>query len=335
MYFLKRLLALFLRIIGGIFIFIGFYGVINSLFILPNTPVPIFEEGTDAFELQKWELYGEVYTSSVFFLLSLFISPRCFIVARKLSRKQNKNKELRYNEPFILYLRSFIDDNKGQKFVDPVLSETKTEEENLISVLSEVAPVYCIGSPEEKYTPFGAQRIYVAEHQWKEKVIEMAKYAKSVVLRLGETNNFWWEVEMCLKTIDKDKLLFIIPFTNNFSSIGILYKFLSDNGYPIDNYNISVDRAFKGSISSFVYFNSKGNLESKKLGKSKWISFVLSYENMIRNALLDFMKRYGLIYQKKTALKKYVLIQYAVVFTTIIYILFYSKALVFNLQHGF
>lgn len=335
MYFLKRLSALLLRIIGGVFICIGFCGVINSLFILPNTPVPIFEEGTDAFELQKWELYGEVYAPSIFFLLSLIISPRCSIVARKLSRKQNKNKELRYNEPFILYLRSFIDDNKGQKFVDPVLSEAKTEEENLISVLSEVAPVYCIGSPEDRYTPFGAQRIYVAEHQWKEKVLEMAKYAKGVVLRLGETNNFWWEVEMCLKTIDKDKLLFIIPFTNNFSTVGILYKFLSDNGYFIEIYDISVARAFKGSISSFVYFDSNGNLVSKKLSKSKWVSFVISYENMIRKTLLDFLKRYGLIYQKKVALKKYVLIQYAMILITILYIVFYSKALVFNLQHGF
>lgn len=332
---LKQVLAVLLRIVGGIFIFVGFYGFMNSVLILPYKVVPILQEGTIAFEDQKWELYGEVYASSIFFVLSLLVTPRCFITARKLSRKKRKNHDLKYNEPFILYLRSFIDDDKGQRFVDPLFSSTKTEEENLIAVLSEVATVYCIGNPEDRYTPFGAQRVYVSEHQWKEKVIEMAQYAKCVVLRLGATNNFWWEVEMCLQTINKDKMLFVIPSTNNFSSVGILYKYLYDNGLSIDNYDIPVTNASKGSISSFVYFESNGKISSRKICKNKINSLVLSYENMVRNALMDFFTRYGLLYQRKTQFKKFVIIQYGIVVITILYMLFYSKVLVYNLQHGF
>jgi len=335
MNFIKNFCALFLKIIGFLLILFAFYSFINSTILIPFTSVPIYEENTDFFEAQKWELYGELYTSSIFFLISLVFTPKCFILAKKLSKRQIKKQELKYNEPFILYLRSFIDDKKSGNFVDPVLSGSKTEEEILVNILSEIAPVFCIGSPEDLYTPYGAQRIYIEEHNWKERVEEMAKYAKCIVLRLGETSNFWWEVEMCLQTINKDKLLFLIPFSNNFASIGILYKYLYDNGFATENYNVSISKASKGTISSFVYFETGQHLISKTLRINKLESFVISYENMIRNTLMEFKNRFGFETQKKSVIRTIALIHYLVILITLVYMIIFPHIIVFNLQHGF
>lgn len=101
--------------------------------------------------------------------------------------------------------------HKGGKQVASRLHKWLSEEEVLVSVLSDIAPVYAIGDPKDKKMPLGTSRIYIDDEHWKSTVIDMMNRAVVVVLRLGKTDSFWWKVETAVKNISLDKVMFVVP----------------------------------------------------------------------------------------------------------------------------
>ena len=83
-----------------------------------------------------------------------------FVIAANFYR-QRKSISVDLDDPFVLYLRSFQDDDKTRKSPAPFTSLGRTEEELLVELLFDISPVVAIGNPRDKSLPLGAARIYV------------------------------------------------------------------------------------------------------------------------------------------------------------------------------
>lgn len=170
-------------------------------------------------------------------------------------------------------------------------------------MLSDIAPVYAIGDPKDKKMPLGASRIYVDDEHWKSTVIDMMNRAVVVVLRLGKTDSFWWEVETAVTNIPLDKVMFVVPESKTFSNVATLYKILLNHDIDIQNLNVNIEKKNQGSISSFLYFDKSGQVITNEVKTLRFTQIVLSYENILRNALSGFREKFGLKTNHKRTIK--------------------------------
>ncbi|SET71735.1 hypothetical protein SAMN05216326_1902 [Nitrosomonas marina] len=121
----------------------------------------------------------------------------------------------------ILLLRSFADDmtpilrNDGQgAMVRRLLAPTLwTLEETLEKQLTSYGPLIAIGRPGENMPPAGAAREYVLNEEWRQRVKQLIKQARVVVIILGDTPGLKFEYE-ALKQLDAlPKVIAIFPPT--------------------------------------------------------------------------------------------------------------------------
>ena len=119
----------------------------------------------------------------------------------------------------VIYMRSFKDDTAasaavlsgppGWVFFFP--KELMTEEEILAHILNDFGPMVTIGRPGEDLRQLGAARMYVSDQEWREKVSSLIQCARLVVLRLGQTEGFWWELENAIRQMNPHQLIALVP----------------------------------------------------------------------------------------------------------------------------
>lgn len=219
--------------------------------------------------------------------------------------------EVSLDEPFILYLRSFVADDQTSKSVDMLLSRGKCEEEETVDVFSEIAPVVAIGNPKDCNLPRGVARLYFSDDIWKQKVLEMLPKAKLVILRLGETSNFWWEVHNVLAICPLEKIIFLIPAMNTSETCQKLHEICQETGITLPN--ITVEKSAKGSVSSVLYAEN-GTIKSQTLKLSKFTAFFIAYREMLKNVFQPVWIRLGF------SPKKYHFVRYARIFAVLVLI---------------
>lgn len=283
-----------LAVIFGLISFLYIIGYLELLFGLIPTDIPIAFEGTLEYFDVEAQLWGQDIGSILLTIACVFLSSFFFYSYRRLNKKKKDtfDKDL-IKAPFVLYLRSFVDDKTTKKRIS-AFNDVRTEEEVLVSVLSDIAPVYAIGDPTDKKMPLGASRIYVDDEHWKSTVIDLMNRAAVVVLRLGKTSSFWWEVETVIKNISLDKVMFVVPESKTFSSVATLYKILLDHNVDIKNLDVSIEKRRQGSISSFLYFDKNGQAVTNEVNIPRFTRLILSYENILRNTLTGFREKFGL-----------------------------------------
>lgn len=299
---MKYVILIFLIILG--FVLIVSIDLIFEVVQLDSPNISIGLENTDEYEIVS-QLIGYDFGGLFFLIISLPLFSYLFGIYRKFNRKE-KTKSITTAEsiksPYILYLRSFADEKSTKKVIRK-LSDTRSEEEMLIDAFSDIAPIYAIGDPADKKMPYGATRIYVNDSIWKQIVEQLATKAEIVVLRLGETNNFWWEVEMALKKVPIDKIVFVIPWSKNFKNVSTLNKILLEHNIDISSLDVTIDKKRSGSISSILFFNN-GKPVTKEIIIPKFTGYFLSYDNLLRNALAPFRSKYGFDTKKKLSVNK-------------------------------
>ena len=131
-----------------------------------------------------------------------------------VSASERLNRDPR---PLVLYLRSFAADELAKRgsMADGWLNisgDLMTEEEHLARILGAIGPVVAIGKPGEKLPELGAARFYVADSEWQEAVRTHFDRARLVVLRLGDTEGFWWELKHSLEVLAPAQLLLVVPY---------------------------------------------------------------------------------------------------------------------------
>lgn len=195
-------------------------------------------------------MLGKALTIPILLLLCVLF----YFLYRKINRYRQKRiyREADENAPAILYLRSFKDDKLTAKEVDSFLRPGVSEEEALVSVLDDIAPVLGVGRPNEKYLPDGASCIVITDAQWREKVAELAQKAELVALRLGSTDGVLWELQYCLENLDLEKLLLILPNSRSASRPDDILDVLRQQGINLEGIYTG-KRGRKGSIWGVLF----------------------------------------------------------------------------------
>lgn len=294
MKYIAFILFIFLSLITGLIL----ASLLFHYYEIEQLPIPIAIDGTLDYFNAETEIIGAYIGSAIIGILLLFISVSCYSWYHRLCKKKKNSYANNITAPYCLYLRSFKDEAITRKSIG-----IHTEEEALVRVLSEIAPVYAIGDPQDKKMPLGASRIYVSNEEWKSVVFSMSQDASVVALRLGETDSFWWEVEMALINVPIEKILFIIPTSKTFNNVAYLYKILLSHNIDISKVNISVEKKRRGSISSFLYFDNDGTPNTAQVRVPKILKLILSYENILSNALQNFRLKFGISLKKKHTIR--------------------------------
>jgi len=114
----------------------------------------------------------------------------------------------------ILYLRPFSkDEHIAHGFISVVQRGgfIESHEAALARLLSQVAPCIAIGRPGERLPPLGAYKIYVKERNWQSVVLSMLHQAELVILRVGETGSFLWELKNSIQNVAPQRLIIFHP----------------------------------------------------------------------------------------------------------------------------
>ncbi|GHF35309.1 hypothetical protein GCM10018790_11340 [Kitasatospora xanthocidica] len=111
----------------------------------------------------------------------------------------------------VLYLRSFGDDEGPVQLDDGADLTLHTREEQLASALGAIGPVIAVGRPGERLPQLGAARFYLPLDDWKPTVLRLMDLSQLIVLRLGQGDGLWWEVEQVRTTQPARKLVLLLP----------------------------------------------------------------------------------------------------------------------------
>jgi len=118
--------------------------------------------------------------------------------------------------PPVLYLRSFAADRRmrttheGAGLLDAILS-ISTAEEELTHALQTVGPVVALGVPGEKLPPLGAARAYTSDEHWQTHVSGWVEASRVIVMLVGTTESFWWEVDHVVSSGALAKTCMLFP----------------------------------------------------------------------------------------------------------------------------
>ena len=83
-------------------------------------------------------------------------------------------------------------------------------EQILAAILSPIGPFVAIGRPAEDVPELGAARMYFPDDQWRDQICAFMERARLVVIRLGTTDNIWWEVEHAIRNVDPARLILVV-----------------------------------------------------------------------------------------------------------------------------
>ncbi|MFF7991497.1 transferase [Kitasatospora xanthocidica] len=111
----------------------------------------------------------------------------------------------------VLYLRSFGDDESAAQVDDGAEVNLHTREEQLATALGAIGPVIAVGRPGERLPHLGAARFYLPLDDWKPTVLRLMDLSQLIVLRLGQGDGLWWEVEQVRTTQPARKLVLLLP----------------------------------------------------------------------------------------------------------------------------
>ncbi|ANZ39942.1 hypothetical protein BBK82_31765 [Lentzea guizhouensis] len=117
----------------------------------------------------------------------------------------------------VLYLRGFGDDPDAA-VVDGLpgalpmgMLTIHSREEQLIGALGAFGPVVAVGQPREALPRLGAARFYLPDEDWQAGVLQLMEMSQLIVLRLGDGDGVWWEVDQAVATQPPGKLVLLIP----------------------------------------------------------------------------------------------------------------------------
>jgi hypothetical protein len=108
--------------------------------------------------------------------------------------------------PPVLYLRSFSDD----KMIASAIGFKSVEQEMKL-VLFDIGPFIAFAEPNNEPADPGAARIYASQEHWQEEAREEMSKAQLVIIRMGDSPSFWWEVREALTRVRPEQLVFLIP----------------------------------------------------------------------------------------------------------------------------
>lgn len=154
------------------------------------------------------------------------------------------------DEEFYLYLRGFEDDTP---FKESGKHSLKFDE----SLLAEAveygtgAQMCALGMTYELDSPIGAQRVYVNDDNWQEKVLMLMQKAKQIFILINNRKSCLWEIEQAAEM--KDKIVFIVDSREKYDYVRGIYGAMFNMPEPPAN---TSDCFFFRSEGEATHFDS-------------------------------------------------------------------------------
>jgi hypothetical protein len=157
-----------------------------------------------------------VIFSLIFALLPLgYLAGLCFARAKRFDAQPAAKLLSEDTRPAVVYLRSFDADSRAGRRIGIAGFSVNTEEGEIAEMVSGIGPLIAIGRPGETLSYFGAARLYAGEDDWHETVRTLLAQAPLVMVLAGKTPGLWWEIEACVKTVNPERLVFLIPLNRS------------------------------------------------------------------------------------------------------------------------
>lgn len=121
---------------------------------------------------------------------------------------------LSMQEPFALYLRGFKDDSYSNKYKERDFNEL---EFSLVVKEHLGIDMYAIGMTKELDSPKGAQRVYVDDETWKEKVEMLIEKSSRIYVLVNNRESCLWEMRQVAPYLAKTA--FIVNDRSNYQQI--------------------------------------------------------------------------------------------------------------------
>lgn len=127
------------------------------------------------------------------------------------------------SNPFILWLRSFRDDDlkvarqgRDRYFWWMRMPADRLEEE-IVAALQKYGDVVAIGAPGEQVPQLGCTRMYVEHEHWKSEVASLFEKSNAIVWVCGTSPGVQWEFDEAFARQVHDRFIAIVPPVSNTS----------------------------------------------------------------------------------------------------------------------
>lgn len=140
----------------------------------------------------------------VIFLIIAYFAYWITLIGHRMIKVNALNIILHKRGNYILYLRSFEDENMN--------IERRKFESMIVSICGKIGPVVAVTNPNTSDPPprLGANRLTLNSNDWQSEVKKIIEHSKFVFVILGKTAGLMWEIEQILETAP-DKLNLVIP----------------------------------------------------------------------------------------------------------------------------
>jgi hypothetical protein len=166
-----------------------------------------------------WELRGYQFAGFAVGLGCLVCGAWLYRSGRRAAMLPGSALIKRDTRPFLLYLRSFQDDDgiklRARATNGRILLERLVKipfEEVVTDHLWGYGPVLAIGNPRTKHGPMlGAARDYVENSSWRQKATELMRKAAMIVVIANGTEGLAWEINTIADMELASKLVILLP----------------------------------------------------------------------------------------------------------------------------
>lgn len=168
-----------------------------------------------------WEILQMIFLALLALVVSfvlLLIGREFVIVGKKMNLKYKATRFIKDKQKdIVLYLRSFDADKLTAQtttidYKGVEIPSFTTEEENLEWAVNKIGTFIALSKPWSKLPDLGALRMPpFKKSEWETEVIRLMDESKLILFRLGKTEALMWELETAMKTIDLNKIVFLIP----------------------------------------------------------------------------------------------------------------------------
>ncbi|MCO8275838.1 hypothetical protein M1L60_35185 [Actinoplanes sp. TRM 88003] len=132
------------------------------------------------------------------------------------------------DEPFVLYLRSFVDDARldvpqerpSMPALTKFLIAGRSEEEQIARAVRRIGRLVAVGEPGERLPYAGADRVHLPLDDWQEPVSDLIGRARLVVLSAGTSKGTLWELQECMRLLPPKRLVVLVPLESEAMRIG-------------------------------------------------------------------------------------------------------------------
>lgn len=163
---------------------------------------------------------GMVTVGQLGYAVALVVALQLLTQARRRAALDASRARERDGRPFLLYLRSFRDDeakvvthsSPRHTLVESILARRRERfEEVLVWHLWRHGPVTAVGHPRERLPRLGAAREYLSDEEWQATVGQRIRAAAHVVVVLGRTRGLAWEMGEVRRAAALPKVVLVVP----------------------------------------------------------------------------------------------------------------------------